>query len=548
MSNYALSSKKKSVYLLADLTWFLIIALYAFLSWKGILMMSLDGLILDSDLQTYAQGMAGAASPEFFGADPVLDTRNAANSIPNLQRLLATRFLKDGNFGAALLSAGAVAIFVFYSGWYLLGRILFHSPVLAAMLALLTGITVWVGWGTFWGITHSDPVPRVFFGAIFPFLLLLALVGVSRPWARPLCMLATGLGMWAHGVGALNCGAMFYLAFIFLKPPHVTLGRHIWNLTLCLAAFLGPVIFFLWPSLFQGKSFSKDELAIFMELFNIRWKHDYSEFASRLWSFMSVKNPPFLVFLLGLFCWPFIRFQAHGLEGQFARMFPYFVLALAMVTCFCWAESRYAPDIGRLPMGHELIRGLRFCVPLSWILVVSLIPIYIPAGVTRFCLLALISGLLVFNTDRQYMAAQLAISEYTGLRLPLYEKAMTERAHAVATGNVIEMLQKEVPMGEPVFCDEDFMAIRYKALRPLSYSFKDGYVFFYNKDFERSREWLKTEKLIDASPRGYIDAWEASGAPWFLSRQADAERYMPPYAQSVGRSGDWILFHNKRQL
>lgn len=547
MNSFALSRKKKSVYLVADLAWFFLIALYAFLSWKGILMMSLDGLILDSDLQTYAQGMAGAEMPGFFGADPVLDSQNEANSIPNLQRLLATLFLKDGNFGAALLSAGAVAIFVFYSGWYLLGRILFHSPVLAAMLALFTGITVWVGWGTFWGVTHSDPVPRVFFGAIFPFLLLLALAGISRPWLRPLCMLATGLGMWTHGVSALNCGAMFYLAFIFLKPAHITFGRHLFNLILSLIAFLGPVIFFLWPSLFQGKSFSKNELAIFMELFNIRWKQDYSDFGSRLWNFISVKNPAFLIFLLGLFCWPFIRFRAHGLIAQFARMFPFFILALVIVACFCWAESRYAPDLGRLPMGHELIRGLRFCVPLSWILVVSLIASYFPAGTIRFCLLALITGILLFTTDRQYMAAQLAIAEYTGLRLPLYDRAMTKRGKAVETGQLLEMLQKEVPMGEPVFCDEDLMAIRYKALRPLAYSFKDGYVFFYNKDFERSGEWLNTEKLKVSSPKGYIDAWEVSGAPWFLSRKADAERYMAPYAHVQGRSGDWILFRRKRE-
>ncbi|MDE7241862.1 MAG: translation initiation factor 2, partial [Desulfovibrio sp.] len=239
---------------LADILFVLGAALYAWLAFRGIVLLSASGTVLDSDLQTYAQGMARAFFPENFAADPILAHKGEANSIQNLQRWLAGLLLEQENFGVALLKAGCLAIFCFYCFWYALGRHLFGSPCLAALLAVCSGITIWVGWGTFWGVTHSDPVPRVFFAAIFPLLFWLALAALGRAWLRPVAMLACGCAMWVHGVSALNCGAMFFSAFFFLRAQGTGPAAHLLNLVLCLVAFLVPVCVFLSPSLTQGTS------------------------------------------------------------------------------------------------------------------------------------------------------------------------------------------------------------------------------------------------------------------------------------------------------
>ncbi|MDE5833395.1 MAG: translation initiation factor 2, partial [Desulfovibrio sp.] len=226
--------------LLCDLVFLVCAALFAWLAMRGILEISADGAALDSDLQTYAQGMTAERYPELFAADPALNARTEANSIPNLERYLADKLAPDDNFAAGLLRAGAFAIFFFYAGWYAFGRRLLKYPSLAAALALCCGVTFWVGWGTFWGVLHSDPVPRTFFAAIFPFLLVFLLAALRVAWLRPLCMLATGLCMWVHGVSALNCGAMFFAAFLFIKPPNQTLPNHINNCALALIAFAAP--------------------------------------------------------------------------------------------------------------------------------------------------------------------------------------------------------------------------------------------------------------------------------------------------------------------
>ncbi len=508
------------------------------------MLMSEHGAILDSDLQTYAQGMAGEKHPELFRSDPVLDRVSPANSIPNLQRWLAGLLLKNDDFAGALLTAGAICIFVFYSGWYLFGRVVFRYPVLAAMLSLLMGITVWIGWGTFWGINHSDPVPRVFFAALFPFLLILGVYAVRYPFLRPLTMLFCGLAVWVHGVNALNCGAMFFMAFLLLKNSETSFSSHLINLVLCLAAFFIPVLIYLWPSLAQGKSFSQEELALFHEFFKVRWRQDYSGFASRLFNFFSVGNPPFLILVGGLVCWALIYKKSKGLLKDLCLMYPSLLLAIILVIIFCWAESEYAPRLGRLPMGHELIRGIRLCIPLSWIMVTGLMALYLPRIFWRISLICVLAGILFFTSDRQYVAAQYFISQYTGIQLPLADRAGEEHAKAIEMKKLAEIVKQNVPEGEKVFVDEDLMPVRYLSLRPLAYAFKDGYVHYYNKDFPKSVQWLKTEKILSSSD-SVVDAWLETRAPWIISRKEDMVGSLLPYAELVDQAGPWRLYKQK---
>lgn len=531
--------------LLCDVLFLLFAAAYAFLAWEGILPLSGYGARIDSDLETYAQGMAGQARPELFSADPVLREATPANSIRNVQREIASRLAPPDSPAIGLLRAGALAIFVFYAGWYIFGRWFFRSPVLAAILALLSGITVWVGWGTFWGISHSDPIPRVFFGAIFPFLLLLALAAINRPALRPPAALACGLCMWVHGISALNCGAMFLMAFLAIKPPASSLKAHLANTFFCAAAFLLPLLYFLWPSLAQSHSFSQAEMDVFRQVFALRWREDYAGFWPRLLDFLNPAHPPILIILGGFCGWLLCLWRGGAREKILCAACPAFVLALAIMAFFCWAESHYAPDLGRLPMGHEIVRGLRFLVPLSWILIV--------AGGSHICgpiprriiFAALAACLALFTADRQYAAAQLALGQKLGIALPLRDAAEKEMAKAQKQRETLEAVEKTVPPGEAIFCDEDMLGARYLALRPLVHSFKDGYVFFYNKDLPGSENWLNYEKTMRQNPMGYIDAWLRSGAPWLLTRKSHDLPDLQKQGHLVLQKNDWLLLRKK---
>lgn len=523
----------------ADFIFPLCAALYAWLAFRGITLISANGALLDSDLQTYAQGMAGVLNPEQFANDPVLAQATEANSIRNLQRWLAEILVENGNMGLALLKAGAFAIFAFYCCWYALGRYLFRAPSMSALLALCSGITIWVGWGTFWGVTHSDPVPRVFFAAIFPLLLWLAILGSQKSWLRPLAMFGCGLAMWVHGVSALNCGAMFFCAFAFIRAPGQGKTSHLFNLFLCAAFFLGPALAFLWPSLTQKSGFTASDLAMFQQMQDLRWQTDFSNFWQRIANFFSPSKPPFFICLCGLASW-FVLF-GNKRQPFFSlwKMMPAFVLALFAVAIFCWLESAYSPNFGRLPMGHELVRGLRFLMPLSWLLMIYAATLWTGKWQRRGLLALALLALAIFNQDRQHLAVETALAQICGLQMP--EKAASATRQAEKLRNLMQATQKIVPENEAIFCPEDQMPLRYLALRPLAHSFKDGYVFFYNKDLAKSANWLEMEKLLHSSADGFIKAWHLSGAPWLLIHEG-AARHLLNEKPALKQDG-WLLYH-----
>lgn len=522
----------------SDFLFLICAALYAWLCFQGIVPMSGSGAIMDSDLMTYAQGMAGESRPELFAADPVLGHASAANSIHNLERDLASLLTVDGQWAVGLLKAGAIAIFVFYAAWYIFGRWLLGAPSLAALLAVTCGITIWAGWGTFWGITHSDPLPRVFFGALMPLPLFLAVTGCRRPAFRPIAMLAAGLLIWVHGVSALNCGAMLFVAFAFLPAPGSRFSGHLFNLCLCLGAFFIPVLIFLWPSLFQARRFTPDELAMFQEFMNLRWHSDFSGFGRRFLDFFCPTGPVFPLLAGGFTGWLVTMSKGSPRARDFCRMCPPFCLALLLVALFCWVETTFSSRFGRIPMGHELVRGMRFMIPLAWVCAACGIGCLAGAWLRRLALCAAIILAMTMSRDRQHMAAQYAVRQMTGIQLPLAAQAAREAAQAAAARTFLEKMRRTVPQGEAVYAPADAMQTRYIAQRPLAHSFKDGYVHFYNKDAEAARRWLHLEKLASLGPAGWISAWEESGAPWLLIESDRLKQgFLPPGHEALSENG-----------
>lgn len=497
-----------------DAAFILAAALFAWLAACGSVDMAACGAIMDSDLETYAQGMAGESQRNLFANDPVLARASAANSIPNLQRLLAACLAPEGEWASGLLRAGGVAIFLFYAGWYCLGRRLFGRPALAALLALCCGVTIWVGWGTFWGVLHSDPVPRVFFAALLPFLLWLFFSGLGRPSLRPLAMLATGLCIWVHGVSALNCGAMFFTAYMVLTPWRQKPVQGALNTGCALLAFLAPAVVFLWPSLIQSRPFSQEELAIFRELFNLRWQEDYAGFGGRLIRFFSPLSPAFPILLGGAIGWLILRRKGRTRYGALLDAYPCLLGGIAIVAMFCWLEGILAPGLGRLPMGHELVRGLRLLVPISWLMIVPAAGLMLGKWPIRALLCMVIAASVLISRDRQFIAAQYALDRLIGIHLPLARLGAMEAARAQGMRAVYTALKAAVPPGEDIFCPVDAMPARYIAMRPLSHSFKDGYAHFYNKDQAASARWLLLENT--AREQGWQQAWLASESRWLL--------------------------------
>lgn len=517
-------------------------ACYAWAALCGVLEISSGGAALDSDLRTYAQGMAGVGHPECFRDDPVLRVVTHHNSIWNVQRFLAVFLTPGDSYAVGLLRAGALALFIFYAGYYFLGRWLFRSPGLASLLALAMGVTFWVGWGTFWGVTHSDPVPRVFFAAIWPFLLLGAVAALNRPWLRLLVMLGVGLSIWVHSISALATGAMLFMAFALKKSENQSLTSHLLHCLACLSLFFIPVLAFLWPTLSQEKIFSSMDMEALKNVFNLRYVEDYSMVWLQLRDYLLRYSlaPP--LFLAGLAGWLLARSQGAARVRALAGMYPGFLLGLAGVVIFSWLEGRWAAIAGHLPLGHELVRGARFLVPLSWLAVVAGVACFWP----RLCVLwrvttvvAALSAVLLYTSDRQHIAALHYL--HASWLSPYGEEAQEAMHRSAERRTVFETLRKMTRPGEMVFSNDGDLAVRYLALRGLFHAFKDGANAFYDRDADRARTWLRYNALMSREPTGYIDAWLASGVPWLLSSRPQDKALLEPYGDVLWENDGWLI-------
>lgn len=557
MARVGIDRRSREHRLLWDVLFILLFAFYAWASYLGQVALSGHGADLDSDLSSYAATMSARAHPENFVNDAVLHEPSEAADFWTLEGFLAHALSPEGDFALGFLRAGALAFFCHYLFAYVLGRRLFTSPFAACLVALVLGIPIWIEWGTFWGVSFSSPTPRVFYAALWPLLLLAGMAAYDCAWGRPAVMLLAGLGIWVHAISALNVGTMFFVAFALHRPRQRQWGSHISVLACSLVLFFAPVLPYLWPSLVTGKPpLGHEELEILRQLFSIRWAEDYGNLAGRLIHLVSPEEPFFAITLAGLLCWPVVRFGSDGLPKVLARMCPAFVLALLLVVGFSWLEGEFAQSFGRLPMAHELVRGLRFCLPLSLLLccgVVSVLARHLGELLGKALLVATLVGCLsvftLYCRDTGHVAALYTLFGESGISLPMPwdygEHVARMGLHARNHRDALDKVAQHVPPDNVVFSNDGDNAVRYHSLRALAHTFKDGSTIFYNRRVDQARKWLELQAMLDASPTGYITVWKKLDIPWLLSNRPEDRANLSAQGEIVWENAGWILLRQR---
>jgi len=227
---------------LPDILFFLLAGAFCLAAYYGVQELSPSGVCMDSDLQNYTQILARQLDPSAFEADPVASDFAFFPGVPNLLTILAGWLAMDSGAVAGIFRAGALTIWLYLAGFFLLGHWLFKSRGLAVMLTVLMSVTVYWGFGTFWGATHADPVPRVLYaGLCFPLWIWIGCEAVRKAWLRPCLLFLIGCSIGVHSVSAIACAAMFLMAFL-LSPGKRTCSRNLLHTLLCALAFLAAAL------------------------------------------------------------------------------------------------------------------------------------------------------------------------------------------------------------------------------------------------------------------------------------------------------------------
>lgn len=531
---------------IADLVLVLLAALFCWCALQGTLDLNPQGIGMDSDLQNYAQIMEAGEYPAAFARDPVAPFFPQDPGVPNLLTALAGLFPGGDNAATDMLRMGALGVFWHFLAYYILGRCLFRSPSLAALLTLLMCIAVHWAFGTFWGSMRSDPVPRIFYADLWPFLLLLACAAVKRPVLQPVVMFLSGCAMLVHTVSALMGGAMFFMAFFLLWRDR-GLWRHAGLCLLNLLSFTLPVAIYIKLFLADTPAPAAGFAGLFAEVRAVRYSkdwHDVWQSLADILRYYTVLVPIFPAAAVAAVLLFRKRQQLAGPVRTLVRLMPGMVLGIAGGCVLCALEMWLARHLGRQNMSQEILRGTRFLVPLSWLLLTCLLSLYwqgIAPLLRRGFVVLLVVVLLALGQGKQVVAARHALAEVTGMGWLDTEEARQIKARSLRLQDALQALRAQAGPDETVFTDGDCMAVRFAARMPMLPVHKDGNIIYYAADPDMARRWLAMQRRMAAGATGYMDIWRTEQATLLLTRHVEHKAQLLRHGSLLFENEDWLL-------
>lgn len=531
---------------LADLVLVLLAVLFCWCALQGTLDLNPQGLGMDSDLQNYAQILEAGEYPAAFAGDPVASFFPQDPGVPNLLTALAALFPGGDNAATDMLRVGALSVFLHFLAYYILGRCLFRSPSLAALLSILMCIAVHWSFGTFWGSMRSDPVPRIFYADLWPFLLLLACAAVKRPLLQPVVMFLAGCAMLVHTVSALMGGAMFFMAFFLLWQDR-GLWHHAGLSLLNLLSFAVPVVIYMGIFLADTPAPPAGYAGLFAEVRTLRYSKDWHDVWQSLADILCYYTFPIPIFPAAVVSAVVLfrkRQQLAGPVRSLLRLMPGMVLGIAGGCVLCALEMWLARHLGRQNMSQEILRGTRFLVPLSWLLLTCLLSLYwqgIAPPLRRGLVILLAVVLLSIGQGKQVVAARHALADVTGLGWLDTEEARQIKAYSLRLQDALQALRAQAGPEELVFTDGDCMAVRFAARMSMLPVHKDGNVIYYAGDPALARRWLAMQRRMAADAAGYMDVWRTERAALLLTRHVEHKARLLRYGSLLFENEDWLL-------
>lgn len=544
---------KKNKKIFADFLFFVLVVAFAYSVNQGLWLATAEGVYnpYKSDVEEYSGRLASQAYPQNFKRDALFAHPSWTTSFPNIQVWLGELFPAQDNFNWSLMRHTGPLIVIFYIGFYLLGTYLFKSRLIACLLACAEGLPDIVGFGTFWGICTQPPVPRSYFDAILPYMMLFASYAIKRPKVQPLVMLSMGCMVYSHGISAMVMGGSFFIAFLFLKPKQWTAKAHIYNLAFSLLAYALPFLVFSLPVISSGEIAQADS-PVFAEMFQKNFMQRFGAPFDDCWKFFlryTFERPlaP-LAILGGIIAWKW------G-DGQLRAVLKLNVLWLVGIffcaVCINWLEQEVMASLGRVSILHQLIRGLRFCIPVFYLImacglkaIFARLKASLPILLFWALFLFLVIGIYPYLGRLAYYAGYW-INTRIGTRawycdmFDKQTKAQNERRKAILA------VRKIVPESELVFSNTGDTAIRYLGLRSLAYASTDGNHYYIQHDALGCRRWLDNSERL-STPLGYIRAWLESDAEWLLTDQPQDRWILEKIGSLAWKGEDHVLYRKFR--
>lgn len=468
-------------------------ALSALAWWRGVVPFP----FLGSDSGNIASFAAAWAHPQFFQGDMVLsDPANFRFYVNGLIPLLIALERLFGDFGTAFIALLGPTFLVQALGWYVLGRLLFADRWAAFLLALLSFGTVSLT-VNYYGL-YVNPEPRVIFQAVLPYLLAGMLRYGPNPASWPWLMAAHGLSVYVHPGSAPTVAFASWLGLWALCPPAWSFWTRAWRTAAAGAVFLAVAAPFLGVYLDNHEHGAVTDYARMIHILGTIYGTHYVDVVNYLQMFFSKWTVRYL-----LPAWAIagvaLLYLNRGLDRRRALFWVLWLSGVVLASVgTTWVEQTITRRLEMLPPEVDLVRNIRFVVPIAvlfglWGLVSTRAWLGRRAwyGVS-LCMVVLWLG---FNRPGSVPFRATLACFKSGAVLCPRERWMDELA-------VLDAL-KALPKGTRVLPALDpgrgldlSLAVRYYALKPAVFTFKDSAALGYanHRGLER---WLSVKARMD---------------------------------------------------
>ena len=338
---------------------------FSLLYFLGRLQPNYPNTILTGDGGNLVSYAVAQDRPDLFVGDPAMGetylTAYYATIHMPLIRLLSR--LTAGDYGFAFLLTLAPTIFIQLIGFYILGRVLFKNRFYAFLFAILTAAPfTWNGLGEFWGI-WPDPLPRVTYQAVLPYLLSLTIVWRNQPRRWPWLMVFAGLMVFLHSISTPAIGFAIWLGLALYLPagwkPLKKLGMMM-GMGLLFLLSMSP---FLINFLSHNVHTASPDYNLVMHIINT-YQPPYLLNAPAAISLFTTNAIFELLLPIGMVGF-YLLWRFAKVERQLVVMILTWFSAVILVSVgLPTIERLFEAIFHRLPIDTELVRSMRYLVPL----------------------------------------------------------------------------------------------------------------------------------------------------------------------------------------
>jgi hypothetical protein len=528
------------------------------------------------DLGVYASLAAAQDHPELFTRDPFLSNRKNVNSyhmvevplMKGLQRIF-------GNYGTACAFLLPFFLFIHLTGYYVLGISIFKNPWVGLLVSLLLSTPLLTLYD-YWGLI-LDALPRFLYQALLPFLLALSIWHAHELRWWPVIMAGVGLLNYTHPLSTPGWTLAILLA-LWVSAPEAGFWQKARALGLAIVVLLlilSPFVVNYAGSTIAGDTNTsvgyEEILRILQSRFvTMEGTHPISAllafFAGRRG--MSFDPVWYLVWLLGL------AGIAFGLIGRrdardrgYLRQIAAWIVGILLVSGFVPVLERMIfAYLKRIPPELELLRTLRYLTPL--ILLAALYALWLAKDrlQDKGVLSPFVSRYLFAGAGIVLLAVWGLTSE--GPR-PEFRAAVKQNVSCWLQGKIVcplsqadmdfvavmDAVREKTPIGSRIFSEGQEVAVRYYALRPLVFTYKDGAPLAYTNP-EQLLVWSQQSAKMDelsflrkfpfrhnAFVRGIVELAESTQSEYLILHEPyDADMDYPAGLSLVYANAHYSLY------